>query len=84
MRNLTAFLVICSFGAIPAFANGEAVSKQPAEQAPKDQTVKCKRLDDDNTGSNMKRWKKVCKPVSQWEAEERELERRLSDRRNSG
>ena len=84
MRNLLPVLLIAAFGSTAVAADVQRSVEQPAPTTPKSEPVKCKRLDDDNTGSNMKRWKKVCKTVSEWQAAEADLERRLNDAKASG
>ena len=82
MRSLPVFVLAAVLCSAPAFAQAESQGQPTAEQAPKNEKVKCKRLDDDNTGSNMKRWKKVCKTEAQWKADALELEQRLNAEKN--
>ena len=84
MRSLLPVLLVIALGSPAMATDVQPSADQPAPAAAKGEQVKCKRLDDDNTGSNMKRWKKVCKTVSEWRAQEAELERRLNDGKASG
>ena len=84
MRSLLPVLLIAALGSAATAADLQAPAQPPAQDSAKAEQVKCKRLDDDNTGSNMKRWKKVCKTLSEWRAEEAELERRLNQGKAGG
>jgi hypothetical protein len=82
MRSVATFILIGILSSTPGLAQPDAAGTPPAEQSPKGEKLKCKRLDDGNTGTNLKRFKKICKTEAEWKAEAQDLERRLDAQKN--
>jgi hypothetical protein len=55
-------------------------------QAPEngDDRIVCKRSDDGFTGSNLRKWKKVCRKASEWKEQEVETQRKLRAANDKG
>jgi hypothetical protein len=58
-----------AFVTATAFAQPTPITVTADKQKGEDKLV-CKRLDDGNLGSSIKRWTKTCKKKSEWAAEE--------------
>lgn len=69
-----------SFTLIALALCAPAVAQEPAE----DDKVVCKRTDDGTTGSNLKKWTKICRKASEWRAEEKETQRKLRATNDKG
>ena len=68
--HITVFMAI-GLPSFPALAEPPPPPITVTADAPKsDDKVVCKRLDDGNLGSSIKRWTKTCKKKSEWAAEE--------------
>ena len=85
MRRLTALVLLAVIAAPPSFA---AAQPQPdsasAQDAAQKAKLKCKRIDETPSGSNMKKWTKVCKPASEWNPDRIAFERSLEKLRDQG
>jgi hypothetical protein len=86
MRKLIVMLLVAAFAGAPASA--AATDPQPeaagAEDSAKKEKVKCKRVDESSSGSNLKKWRKVCKPASEWNPDRVVFERSLEKMRDQG
>jgi len=86
MRKLTALVLLVTFAGAPM--SSAATEPQPdsasAEDSAKKDKVKCKRVDESTSGSNLKKWTKVCKPASDWNPDRVAFERSLEKLRDQG
>jgi hypothetical protein len=86
MRKLTVMALLATFAG--ASVSAAAAAPQPdaasAEEPAKKDKVKCKRVDESSSGSNLKKWTKVCKPASNWNPDRVAFERSLEKMRDQG
>lgn len=70
-----AMLVIAGAFCVPAMAQ----SPDSGEEK-----IVCKRTDDGSTGSNLRKWKKVCRKAEDWKAQEEDTQRNLRAAKDKG
>ena len=46
--------------------------------------IVCKRTDDGATGSNLRKWKKICRTAADWKAQEDETQRNIRAAKDKG
>ena len=86
MLKLTALVLLVSLAGAPA--SSAATEPQPdpetTKSAAEKEKIKCKRIDESQSGSNLKKWTKVCKPASSWNPDRIAFERSLEKLRDQG
>ncbi|HET7708025.1 MAG TPA: hypothetical protein VFK50_00660 [Sphingomicrobium sp.] len=86
MRSLAALVSIALTAGTPAagvVTETTPAASPPAENA-KAEKVRCKRVDQTSAGSNLKKWTRVCKPVSGWNPDRIAFEQSLDEMKDRG
>lgn len=79
MRSLVTLVALAVLSTAANGADATQGATQPAAEK-----IKCKRVEDSNSGSNIKKRTKVCKPLSEWSPNRVVFERSLEAMRDKG
>jgi hypothetical protein len=86
MRSLAAMMSLAVLAGTPALSAPEPGSADAtaSTETPKKEKIRCKRIDETPSGSNLKKWTRVCKPASEWNPDRIAFERSFESMKERG